>query len=62
MIANRTGVFFESLDPREMADALASAIDQAWDVDALVAHADSFSAPRFRARLVDMIGLCTGNY
>lgn len=56
IIDGRTGLFFESLDPAVIADALRSAVEHRWDSDVLVAHADSFSGSHFRARLLEMIG------
>jgi glycosyltransferase involved in cell wall biosynthesis len=56
IVGDRTGVFFDSLDPAVMADALRSCLSHRWDEAALVQHADSFSAPRFRARLIEMVG------
>ena len=46
-----TGVFFDSPEPRAIADAVARLATQRWDADAIRRHAATFSEERFVARI-----------
>jgi glycosyltransferase involved in cell wall biosynthesis len=51
VVENITGVFFDRVDPRVLADALESAGRHRWNTSALVRHANAFSAASFAQRL-----------
>jgi len=51
IVEDCTGVFFDSLDRSQMADALNRALTREWSAGDLTAHAEQFSTARFQDRL-----------
>lgn len=55
VVEDRTGAFFDSLDPREVADAIARVQRGGYDPVEVAAHAESFAEPRFASRLRELV-------
>jgi len=55
VIDGRTGVFFDEPMPGQVAAALDAAASVPWDERVLCAHAETFSADRFEARLREIV-------
>jgi glycosyltransferase involved in cell wall biosynthesis len=56
VIEGTTGLFFDDLTPTAIATAVRAAVLHSWNVDVLMSHAARFSADRFRAELVRIVG------
>lgn len=55
LVEGATGVFFDAPQAEQVASALEAATMQAWDEDKLRGHAEAFGAPRFSARLREVV-------
>lgn len=53
---NRTGVFFDTLEPEVIAKAMLAAADHPWNEDELRSHAAQFSKQEFVLRLRSIVG------
>lgn len=55
VVEDGTGLFFDLLDPQELAGVLLRALAERWDGDALRRHAEAFGAEGFRGRLRSIV-------
>jgi glycosyltransferase involved in cell wall biosynthesis len=55
VVENRTGIFFDSLAPEDVAIAMKAATEQSWDQLSLQVHAEQFSAASFQRRIRQVV-------
>jgi glycosyltransferase involved in cell wall biosynthesis len=59
VVDERTGMFFDTVEPTAVAKALDVVLSRSWDETTLTEHAASFSVQRFHARLNDVVSLAS---
>lgn len=56
-----TGVYFDDVDATQVREAIARCLDRSWNEARLEAHARRFSAERFHAEMIDLVGELTAS-